>query len=452
MSAPARGAERRRAGARHGARATPGLGARRVAGVLLHGVLDDGRTLDEVLTETAGFDALSPRDRAFARLLVGTALRRLGQIDTAVEAFLDRPLPARAAGARTLLRVGAAQILFLGTPAYAAVASAVTLAGETNATRPYKGLINAVLRKLDGAGRPLLDKQDAARLNTPDWLWRSWTEAYGEPAARAIAAAHLDEPPLDLTLRPGADPTGLAALLQAQILATGTLRRAPGGRIEELPGFDDGVWWVQDAAAALPARLIPTPWKRLVFDLCAAPGGKTAQLAAAGAEVVAVDRAESRLVRLHENLARLSLRAECVAADVVEWRPSRRADAILLDAPCSATGTLRRHPDVARRKRVSDLPTLTAAQDRLLDAAIRLLAPGGVLVYCVCSLQPEEGPARIAALLARNPGLRRDPIQLGEIGEQAEFINADGDLRTLPSHLADRGGIDGFYACRLVRD
>ncbi len=452
MSVPAPGAERRRGGARHDAPAAPGLAARRVAGALLQGVLDDGRTLDDLLTETADFAVLAPRDRAFARLLVGTALRRLGQIDAALGAFLDRPLPARGAGARTLLQIGAAQILFLGTPAYAAVANAVALAGETNATRPYKGLINAVLRKLDGAGRPLLDRQDAARLNTPDWLWRSWAEAYGEPTAHAIVSAHLNEPPLDLTLRPDADPTEWATRLQAQILPTGTLRCAPGGRIEDLAGFDRGAWWVQDAAAALPARLIPSPSKRLVFDLCAAPGGKTAQLAAAGAEVIAVDRVESRLDRLRENLARLSLSAECVAADAAEWRPARRADAILLDAPCSATGTLRRHPDVARRKRAADLTPLIAAQDRLLSAATRLLTPGGVLVYCVCSLQPEEGPARIAALLARNQGFRRLPVRPAEIGDRPEFINEDGDLRTLPSHLAGCGGLDGFYACRLIGD
>jgi 16S rRNA (cytosine967-C5)-methyltransferase len=452
MSAPAPGVERRHGGTRRDAPAAPGLAARRVAGALLQGVLDNGRTLDDLLTETAGFGALPPRDRAFARLLVGTALRRLGQIDAIVGAFLDRPLPARAAAARTLLQVGAAQILFLGTPAYAAVANAVALAGETNATRPYKGLVNAVLRKLDSAGRSLLDKQDAPLLNTPDWLWRSWIETYGEPAARAIAAAHLDEPPLDLTLRPDADAAEWAARLNAQVLPTGTLRCAAGGRIEDLSGFDEGVWWIQDAAAALPARLIPNPSNRLVFDLCAAPGGKTAQLAAAGAEVVAVDRVESRLDRLRENLARLSLSAECVAADAVEWRPGRRADAILLDAPCSATGTLRRHPDVARRKRAADLTALTAAQDRLLDAGARLLAPGGVLVYCVCSLQPEEGLARVDALLARNPGFRRMPVRPGEIGDRPEFINEDGDLRTLPSHLTDCGGLDGFYACRLTRD
>jgi 16S rRNA (cytosine967-C5)-methyltransferase len=451
MSAPARGAERRR-GASRGGPATRGLAARRIAGALLQGVFDEGRTLDDLLTETAGFAALPPRDRAFARLLVGTALRRLGQIDAAIETLLDRPLPTRAAGARTLLRIGAAQMLFLGTPAYAAVGSAVALAGEANATRPYKGLVNAVLRKLGDAGGPLVDAQDAAHLNTPDWLWHSWVAAYGEPTARAIAAAHLDEPHLDVTLHPAADPAEWAARLEARILPTGTLRRAPGGRIEDLPGFDQGTWWVQDAAAALPARLIPTPSKRLVFDLCAAPGGKTAQLAAAGAEVVAVDRAEARLDRLRENLSRLSLRAECVAADAAEWRPARRADAILLDAPCSATGTLRRHPDVARRKSAADVATLTAAQDRLLDAAARLLAPGGILVYCVCSLQPEEGPGRIAALLARDPRFRRLPVRPDEIGGLSEFISEDKDLRTLPSYLADCGGLDGFYACRLIHD
>jgi 16S rRNA (cytosine967-C5)-methyltransferase len=239
--------------------------------------------------------------------------------------------------------------------------------------------------------------------------------------------------------------------LQAELLPTGSLRRAAGGAIDVLPGFAEGAWWVQDAAAALPARLLGEVAGRPVIDLCAAPGGKTLQLAAAGARVTAIDRSAPRLERLRQNLARLGLHADVLAADAAEYRPPEPAAAVLLDAPCSATGTIRRHPDVARTRRPGDLAALAGVQDRLLDAALAMLRPGGLLVYCVCSLQPEEGPARIDALLQRDTGVERLPIAAAEIGGLAAAITADCDLRTLPSHWAEIGGLDGFFACRLRR-
>ncbi|MFQ5467524.1 MAG: transcription antitermination factor NusB, partial [Kiloniellaceae bacterium] len=386
---------------------------------------------------------------AFARLLATTVLRRLGQLDALIDACLERPLKPKLAGARDLMRLGAAQLLFLGTPAHAAVDSTVRLARGPRAAG-YRGLVNAVLRRLARQGAGLLADQSPARLNTPDWLWDSWVAAHGDSATRAIAEAHLGEPPLDLSVADPAARAEWAARLDAAVLPTGTVRLAPGhGDVARLPGYDEGGWWVQDAAAALPARLLGDIAGRCVLDRGAAPGGKTMQLAAAGARVTALDISPRRVARLRENLARLGLAAETVVADAATWRPPALFDAVLLDAPCSATGTIRRHPDIARLKRPADVTALSAVQDRLLAAALAMVAPGGVLVYAACSLQSEEGAARIEALLARGAPAERDPIGAGEVGGLAEAITAEGDLRTLPCHLAGAGGMDGFHACRL---
>lgn len=430
-------------------RRSPPATGRAVALSLLHEVLNHHRPLDDALEHHDAFAALEGRDRGFARLLVATVLRRLGDIDAAVAACLDKPLTPRARAAENILRLGAAQILFLGTPPHAAVAETVNLA--QGPLRPYGGLINAVLRRLvreAPALQPGLE-EGAERRNTPDWLWRSWIDAYGEPVAQAIARVHLVEPPTDLTAK--ANAAAWAARLDAELLATGSLRRHGATGIADLPGFAEGAWWVQDAAAALPARLLGDLRDRAILDLCAAPGGKTAQLAAAGARVTAVDRSAPRLARLAANLDRLGLSAETVAADATQWQPPAPADGVLLDAPCSATGTIRRHPDVARLKTPADVTRLQPAQDRLLDAAGSALVAGGTLVYCVCSLQPEEGPHRIAAFLARHPDFVRRPITADEVGGLDELVTEAGDLRTLPCHLASQGGMDGFYAARLVK-
>lgn len=420
------------------------VSARDIALDLLGGVLRRQRPLDDAIAGHAALAGLAARDRGFVRLMVATTLRRLGQIDEAIRACLQKPLPDRAASAQDGLRIGAAQLLFLGTPAHAAVDSAVAMA-EAH----YKPLLNAVLRRLSRDSAAIIAGQDAALLNTPDWLWQSWSRAYGETACRGIAEAHLVEPPIDLTVK--GEPDAWREALGATLLPTGTLRRPAGGLIADLPGFDQGAWWVQDAAAAIPARLLGDIRGCHVIDACAAPGGKTAQLAAAGAKVVAIDRAAPRARRLAENLARLGLAADVQVADIAAWRPLRLADAILLDAPCTATGAIRRHPDVARLKKPLDVARLAAMQDRLLAAAIEMVRSGGTIVYCTCSLQPEEGPERIRALLERVPSLSRIAITPEEVGGLAEFVTADGDLRTLPCHLADQGGIDGFYAARLRR-
>lgn len=407
-----------------------------------------GAALDDALAKSKEWHTLDPRDRAFARLLVSTTLRRLGQIDALIDGALDKPLANRADQARLALRIGLAQLMFLDVPAHAAISETVNLA-KGGALAPYQKLINAVLRRVQREGAAMVAGQDAARLNTPDWLWTSWRATYGAATCRAIAEAHMETPPLDLTVK--TDAAAWAERLEAAILPTGSLRLRPAGSIPDLAGFDEGAWWVQDAAAALPARLLGNVAAKTVIDLCAAPGGKTAQLAAAGATTIAVDRSESRLARVRENLTRLGLAAETIVADAAIWRPDRPADAVLLDAPCSATGTLRRHPDIAWTKSAADVASLAATQDRLLRAAADMVKPGGLLVYCTCSLQPEEGPARVAALLVGGVPLSRVPVSVDEIGGLADAVTADGDLRTLPCHWSEQGGIDGFYACRLRR-
>ena len=424
--------------------------ARSVALALVGQVLARSKPLDQVLAESRDLARLETRDRAFARLLVVTLLRRLGQVDAVLAHCLERPLAPAMARTRGILRLGAVQLLFLGTPAHAAVSESLALA-ETVGQGRAKGLINAVLRRIDREGAALLAEQDAARLNTPGWLWQSWSETYGEETTRAIAEAHLAEPPLDLSAKQ--DPAAWAERISAELLPNGSLRLASGqGAIERLAGYEEGAWWVQDAAAALPARLLGDVTGLRVADLCAAPGGKTAQLAAAGADVVAVERTPGRARRLEQNLARLHLEAEVVVADARSWRPERPFDAVLLDAPCSATGTLRRHPDIAWLKSSADLPTLITLQDALLDAAVAMLAPGGCLVYATCSLQSEEGPERIAALLSRRPGLSLVPVAAAELPDLAEAVTKDGYLRSLPCHWPTRDGLDGFFAARLRRD
>ncbi|CAK0747200.1 16S rRNA (cytosine967-C5)-methyltransferase [uncultured Gammaproteobacteria bacterium] len=428
----------------------PILIARSVALDLLDAVLRQRTPLDDALAANSDIEQLAVRDRGFARMLVATCLRRLGQIDALLAGLLTKPEPPPPA-LHDLLRLGVSQLLFMATPAHAAVDTTVALArlrGEERGT----GLLNAVLRRVAREGEALLRLQDAARLNTPDWLWTSWRKAYGTPTARHIAEAHLKEAALDLTLRDPEQSADWAKRLEAMVMPTGSLRRPPGGgAVVELPGHGEGAWWVQDAAAALPARLLGSVVGQTVYDLCAAPGGKTAQLAAAGAKVTAVERSTKRMERLSANLARLSLNAETVTADAGQWCPKTPADAVLLDAPCSGTGTIRRHPDLARLKTADDVAKLVLVQDRLLDHAVTLVRPGGLLIYSVCSLEPEEGSRRIARLLDSGAPVARVPVKPGEIGGLVEAVSPNGDIRTLPCHLSREGGLDGFFIARLRR-
>jgi 16S rRNA (cytosine967-C5)-methyltransferase len=432
-------------------RPAPGFVARRIAADIVSGVLHRRRPLDEQF-EAGAFAALPERDRALVRALAGTVLRRLGTLRHLLAALLERGLPREAPHVETALLIGAAQILFLDVPDHAAVDLSVRLVRSDRRAARYAGLVNAVLRRLACERQARLAALDAIKLDTPEWLMRRWTAHYGATTARAIAAAHAHEPALDLTVK--AAPDVWAERLNGRVLPTGSVRLIAQGPVSKLAGYEEGAWWVQDAAAAIPARLFGDVRGKRVADLCAAPGGKTAQLAQAGAQVVAVDRAAGRLARLRQNLDRLRLHAEIVDADVTAWQ-AEPFDAVLLDAPCSSTGTIRRHPDIAWLKAERDLRALAALQARLLDRAAALLKPGGTLIYCTCSLEPEEGEQAVAALLERTPGLRRLPIAVTEVPGLAGLVTAAGELRTLPCHWPDPdprwAGLDGFYAARLIR-
>jgi 16S rRNA (cytosine967-C5)-methyltransferase len=434
----------------------PGLAARRIAADILDGVLHRRRTLDDQLEGGGahpGLKTLSDRDRALMRRLVATILRRLGTLGHVLSRLLDRGVPTDAPRAQSALLIGAAQILWMDVPDHAAVDLSVRLVQSDRRAAKYAGLVNAVLRRCAREGQPLIDEIKAQTLDLPPWLMARWTAHYGEAAAKQIATAIGHEPSLDLTVK--SDPAQWAARLHGEVLPTGTVRTLLQGSVTMLPGFAEGQWWVQDAAAALPARLFGDVAGKEIVDLCAAPGGKTAQLVAAGAEVTAVDRSPGRMARLRDNFTRLGLAAETVVADATEWQAGRQFDGVLIDAPCASTGTIRRHPDVAWLRQELDIGALTALQQRLLQKAVSLLKPGGTLVYCTCSLEPEEGEQAVASLLAAEPAMRRMPVEASEVAGLAEILNADGDLRTLPGHLPHPdprlGGLDGFYAARLVK-
>jgi 16S rRNA (cytosine967-C5)-methyltransferase len=432
-----------------------GLASRRIASDILEATLRRGRSLDDQLDGRGahpGLASLSDRDRALTRRLVATVLRRLGTLRHLLGLFLDRGLPADAPRVETALLLGAAQVLWLDVPDHAAVDLSVRLVQAERRAARYAGMVNAVLRRVAKNGAQQLRGKDTVALDTPEWLMARWRRAYSDDLAHAIAAANGQEPALDITVK--SDPAHWADVLGGRVLPTGSVRAIVHGPITRLPGYGEGAWWVQDAAAALPAQLLGDVRGKSVADLCAAPGGKTAQLAAAGARVTAVDRSAARLERLKQNLARLNLTAETVVADITEWN-AEPFDAVLLDAPCSATGTIRRHPDIPWLKRESDIATLADLQRRLLAKAVELTRPGGLLVYCTCSLEPDEGVQPIVALLAREPQLRRRPLVASDVHGLAELVDANGDLRTLPCHLPDptpqMAGLDGFYACRLER-
>jgi 16S rRNA (cytosine967-C5)-methyltransferase len=435
----------------------PGFAARRIAADILDGVLHKHRTLDDQLEGAGahhGLKTLSDRDRALMRRLVATILRRLGTLGHVLSRLLDRGIPTDAPRAQSALLIGAAQILWMDVPDHAAVDLSVRLVQSDRRAAKYAGLVNAVLRRCAREGAPLIEEVKAQMLDVAPWLLQRWIAHYGESTARDIAIAIGHEPSLDITVK--SDLAQWATRLHGETLPTGSVRTPLQGSVTMLPGFNEGQWWVQDAAASLPARLFGDVAGKSIADLCAAPGGKTAQLAQAGARVTAVDRSSNRMARLRDNLARLALEARTVVADAADWQGgSESFDGILIDAPCTSTGTIRRHPDIGWLRQENDIGPLVALQKRLLQHAATLLKSGGTLVYCTCSLEPEEGEQAISAFLVAEPSMRRAPIDASEVADLAEILTAEGDLRTLPCHLPRDeprlGGLDGFYAARLVK-
>jgi 16S rRNA (cytosine967-C5)-methyltransferase len=417
-----------------------GAESRLAAAELLHLTIDKRRTLDEAMTLSNTYNDLEGPDRGFARAIASAALRHLGWIDRTVQPFLSRPLAATGIEIRALIRAGAAQIWFLDVAPHAAVNATVDAARLSKGSRSGGSFLNAALRRVAEAPPPAT--QLAPEDIWPAWLAAAFIDSLGTDGARTLAHAQRGEPALHLTA--AGDAAELAALIGGPLLASGSVEAA-NGAVEELPGFADGKWWVQDQAAALPAKLLAAKPGERVLDLCAAPGGKTLQLAATGASVTALDRSAPRLERLRENLARTGLSAEVVVADGEAWQSDAPFDKILLDAPCSALGTLRRHPEGAWIKTEADVARFPAVQARLLASAAGLLAPGGTLLYCVCSPLASEGRDVVNAALTTGSLVRR-PIAAAECPGFEDCITPDGDVITLPGASRD---CDAFYLARL---
>lgn len=415
---------------------------------LVH-TLDKGKPLDSAWPADRHFAAMSPSDKAFSQLLVKTVLRRLGQLDELTGQLLEHPLGSKASRITHILRLGIAQLLWLETPHHAAVHSSVEMAKQIKMEK-FTGLVNAVLKRVIKEGADIIAKQDAAKLNTPKWLFDSWVKAYGKAKAYEIANMHMQDPPLDITVKE--KPDFWAQELGGVVMPTNSIRIHNAKNITHLKGFAEGSWWVQDMAASIPAKLLGDVKDMRVIDFCAAPGGKTAQLAAAGAKVSAVEISKERISLLKTNLHRLKLQADYMATDALKWQPDFTPDAILLDAPCSATGTLRRHPDVAWHRKESDIERLVETQHKLLNHALDMLKPGGKLVYAVCSLQPEEGEGQITDILAKRDDIKLVPVDPAVIGGMKECITKRGEVRSLPCHSHENGGMDGFFAAVLIKN
>ena len=421
----------------------PSIDPRRLVWHMLHAITAQRAPLDEAL-EQLHESELEGRDRAFARQLLMCVLRHYGEIVAVLQPKLKTPLTGNVQPVHDLLALGVAQLLWLGTPAHAAIDQAVQLCKQEGFVH-QAGMVNAVLRRVSEEREALLASSQPT-YNLPSWLKGTWRKTYGREVADAIAMIHTQEPPLDITVRGEVD--SWAQQLEGDVLLGNSIRRA-NAPVMQLPGYDAGQWWVQDLASTLPARLLGDVAGLRVVDLCTAPGGKSMQLATAGAQVTAVDRSARRMKRLEENTQRLGLEINRVVADAMQWQPDIAPDAVMLDAPCTATGTARRHPDLLLHRSEKEVPEMVALQRDLLHHTLSWMKPGSMLVYSVCSLQPEEGEQNIEALLAARSDVRLHRLEAATLGIPDEWINPQGCLRTLPHFWAEKGGMDGFFAALL---
>lgn len=426
--------------------------SRKTALIIMGSILNAQQPMDTVMEINPDFKNLDMRDRGFVRMLVTTTLRRLGEIDAIIKKTQDKPDQALQPVLKNILRLGVAQIMFLDVPDHAAVDTSVRLS-ESQGLAKFKGLVNGILRNVTRHYQEWSQDYDPARINIPDWLFEKWEEDYGHEEALNIAQASLREAPLDLSIKNPERADQIAETLNGEKMWNGTVRIQSSGQIQDLAGYQDGTWWVQNISASLPVLFFGDVANREVIDLCAAPGGKTAQLASRGAYVQSLDRSARRLNRFMENMKRLRLDANVtpISADASVWHSKNQVDAVLLDAPCTATGTLRRNPDILHLKSELDVTKMMKVQHKLIRNAASMVKPGGMLIYCTCSLQKEEGEDQIDWFLNSTSEFRRVPINPEEVGGQTYLLNNQGDMRILPHMMEEQGGMDGFFIARLVR-
>jgi 16S rRNA (cytosine967-C5)-methyltransferase len=428
--------------------------SRKAVFLILEKALNENNTLESSFENVVERFAhnLSAQDRRFIRHLTTTILRRLGQLDGIINRCTKKKLTDKQLPVRHVLRMGIAQLIFMDVPAHAAVNTSVSLMDKVvNKNLGYlKNSVNAILRNVDRERDFLIRKFNNTRLNIPHWMRDSWDQRFGQPVVKEILSAMLGEPPLDIVLKPELDEREWAQKLKGETLPTGGIRLYKAGKINELEGFDEGAWWVQDIAATLPVKLMNSKHGDVVLDLCAAPGGKAAQSAAKGARVIAVDASENRLRRLQENMDRLNFEVDVVQSDILKYQPDHKFDYIILDAPCSSTGTIRRHPEILHSRSPSDVKDMIDIQVKMLDHASSLLNPGGILIYSVCSMESGEGPDQIKALLERDGSLKREKITKQELSEFEQAILETGDVQTLPHYY--EGGMDGFFISRMIKN
>lgn len=422
------------------------LTSRRLAAFAVKEVIENRQPLEQVLAAQPDYRALEGRDRAFVRLIAATTFRRMGQIDAALKPFV-RQKPTKLVYAA--LQTATAQILYLGTPPHAAVGETVSMLKSRGSSKGFANMANAVLRNIVDQG-PKLAGAQPPKVNIPGWIRGEWERAYGRQAGRKFSAQLMKDPVLDISTK--SDAALWAEKLEGEPLGTSSVRLGKIGDVPALEGFNEGEWWAQDIAATLPVQILGDVQGKRVLDMCAAPGGKTMQLAARGAQVTALDKSEARLERVKENLERTRLKADIICADALEWEPDQADfDIVLLDAPCSATGTFRRHPDVLYNRTPKDVANLVRLQDKLLAKAAQYVRPGGILLYCTCSLMPKEGQPRIDIFLQNVPDFRLIPILEAKGLVLPEEAFSGGSLRSLPYYLEDKGGMDGFFIAKLER-